>query len=127
MARKRLRKRKVTSEARILSRLYKDRLRLYRYKLFKTDHGESKSEKELIYDNVPCGLSLSKKSEPVRTDIAYESSEDYVIFAAPNIDIRDKDFIEVRTEAGELITGRAGKSFKYPSHIEASLKIEEVV
>lgn len=119
----------MTSEARILSRLYKDRLRLYRYKLFKTDYGESKSEKELIYDNVPCGLSLSKKSEPepVRTDIAYESSEDYVIFAAPNIDIRDKDFIEVRTSSGEIITGRAGKSFKYPSHIEASLKLEEVV
>lgn len=117
----------MTSEVRILSRLYKDRLRLYRYKLFKTDYGESKSEKELIYDNVPCGLSLSKKSEPVRTDIAYESSEDYVIFAAPNIDIRDKDFIEVRTSSGEIITGRAGKSFKYPSHIEASLKLEEVV
>jgi hypothetical protein len=117
----------VTSEVRILSRLYEDKLRLYRYKLFKTDYGESKSEKELIYDNVPCGLSLSTKSEPGRTDIAYEKSEEYVIFAAPNIDIRDKDFIEVRTGAGELITGRAGKSFKYPSHIEASLKIEEVV
>lgn len=117
----------MTSEERILGRLYKDKLRLYRYKLFKTDYGESKSEKELIYDNVPCGLSLSTKSEPGRTDIAYEKSEEYVIFAAPNIDIRDKDFIEVRTEAGELITGRAGKSFKYPSHIEASLKIEEVV
>lgn len=117
----------MISEALVLSRLYKDRLRLYRYRLFKTEYGESKSEKELIYDNVPCGLSLSKKSEPVRTDIAYESSEDYVIFAVPNIDIRAKDFIEVRTSSGEIITGRAGKSFKYPSHIEASLKLEEVV
>nr|DAN37576.1 MAG TPA: hypothetical protein [Caudoviricetes sp.] len=117
----------MINEAMILGRLYKDRLRLYRYRLFKTDYGESKSEKELIYDDVPCGLSLSKKSEPVRTDIAYESSEDYVIFAAPTIDIRNKDFIEVRTSSGDIITGRAGKSFKYPSHIEASLKLEEVV
>ena len=54
----------MTSEARILSRLYKDKLRLYRYKLFKTDYGESKSDKELIYDNGPCGLSLFTKSEP---------------------------------------------------------------
>ena len=121
------RKRKVISEAKILSRLYKDRLRLYRYRLFKTEYGESKSEKELIYDNVPCGLSLSKKSEPVRNDIAHETSEGYVIFAASDIDIRDKDFIEVRTGAGDIITGRAGKSFKYPSHIEASLVLEEVV
>lgn len=117
----------MINEAMILGRLYKDRLRLYRYRLFKTDYGESKSEKELIYDDVPCGLSLSKKSEPVRIDIAYESSEDYVIFAAPTINIRNKDFIEVRTSSGAIITGRAGKSFKYPSHIEASLKLEEVV
>ena len=117
----------MISEAKILSRLYKDRLRLYRYRLFKTEYGESKSEKELIYDNVPCGLSLSKKSEPVRNDIAHETSEGYVIFAASDIDIRDKDFIEVRTGAGDIITGRAGKSFKYPSHIEASLVLEEVV
>ena len=117
----------MINEAMILDRLYNDRLRLYRYRLFKTDYGESKSEKELIYDDVPCGLSLSTKSEPGRTDIAYEKSEEYVIFAAPNIDIRDKDFIEVRTSSGDIIAGRAGKSFKYPSHIEASLKIEEVV
>ena len=52
----------MINEAMILGRLYKDRLRLYRYRLFKTDYGESKSEKELIYDDVPCGLSLSKKS-----------------------------------------------------------------
>lgn len=117
----------MINEAMILDRLYNDRLRLYRYRLFKTDYGESKSEKELIYDDVPCGLSLSTKSEPGRTDIAYEKSEEYVIFAAPTIDIRDKDFIEVRTETGDIITGRAGKSFKYPSHIEASMKIEEVV
>ena len=50
-----------------------------------------------------------------------------MIFAAPTIDIRNKDFIEVRTSSGDIITGRAGKSFKYPSHIEASLKLEEVV
>lgn len=114
-------------EAKILSSTYYDRMTVSRFQLVKGESGETKMEPMLIYKDIPCALSMRTKSKPDRTEIAGETQEEYEIFAAPEIRIKDKDLLTIRTGTGEIKELRVGRSFSYPSHIEAVAYRESVV
>ncbi len=113
-------------EARILLSTYYDKMTISRFQIVKDTVGEAKMEPVIIYKDVPCALSMQTKSEPEDTEIGGETKIEYVIFAMPGISIKDKDKIVVHTGAGEVFSLRAGRSFAYPSHIEAVAYIESV-
>lgn len=117
------------AEAAILAATYRDRMQVTRSSRVK-DEGthEMESRDVAVYDNVPCALSTSGSSAPSRDggNNRYTASDSYVIFAAPGIFCRAGDMVTVTTEAGQVYTGRAGRSMGYASHTETPLGVERV-
>ncbi len=116
----------IEREIKALKRMYKDKLTVYRYLVRKDEHGESHMEESKIYEGISCSLSLNKNSRPSKGEITSDTVSEYKLFTEPSIEILDNDLIEVKTKY-QVYTGRAGKSFIYPSHTETNFFVERIV
>lgn len=115
-------------EQAILRKTYWDRLTVRRKKI-QTDPqtGESSFTETEVYVSIPCALSRSNAQAGEQETIASRTSNEYVIFADPEIRLLENDYAIVETEAGEVYEGRTGCTYVAGSHGETVLKIERVV
>ena len=114
-------------EARILSKTYHDRMDVYRTRYTKDPKsGESVKTECLLYHDRRCALSVSDNGAPEEHEIVSRNSNQYVIFAAPDIQMIEGDRVVVRQESGQVYEGRCGRTFVYRSHGETELKVEKV-
>lgn len=116
------------NEATVLAMTYHDRLTVFRY-VSRTDErtGETKEEKAVIYESVPCALSQSKNEVPIREGVTFRKDVEHVLFTMPDIRMEPDDWAEVVTQAGEFHKGRTGRTFVYAgSHGETKMEIEGI-
>ncbi len=113
------------SEADILEQTYLDKMDVYRPKKKKID-GETIFLKgkygDKVLEKVPCSLSGNSGGK-IEEDLTNKfTKSDYKIFARPEIEVKENDFIVLTVGDGEIIrvhTLLAGKSRLYPnSHVE---------
>ena len=113
------------TQAQILAGTYRDRLFLVRKKHAVSESGESTYQDNVIYDGVPCALSSTGGSVPEKKDGRRISDRDMVIFAGPEIIMKDMDSVIIRTEVGQVLKGKTGRTFSYAgSHGETPVRIE---
>src|SRR5690606_27949766 len=89
-----------------------------------TPWGETRFERHVVAENVPCRISqraLSTNDQTNTTNvIAYETK----LFIAPDVPIRQGNEVEV-TRGSIVRKYIAGEPFVYPSHQEVSLQRRE--
>ena len=116
------------NEAEALAMTYHDRLTVSRF-VSRTDGGtgETKEEKTIVYESVPCALSQSKNEVPMREGVTFRKDAEHVLFTMPDIRMEPNDWAEVVTQAGDFYAGRTGKTFVYAgSHGETRMRTEGI-
>lgn len=121
-------RRELRQEQAILRKTYWDRLTVKRSRI-RTDPltGESSFCEAEVYAAVPCALSRSNAQAGEQETIASRTSNEYVIFADPEIRLLENDYAIVETESGGVYEGRTGRTYVAGSHGETALKVERVV
>lgn len=115
------------SEAEILAKTYRDQMTVKR-SVPETDPvtQESRMVMQVVYEREPCALSQKSNNKPERQEAHSEASMEAVIFSKPGIFLEDNDVVELRTEAGQLLQGKSGKTFGYVSHGESTFYVEKM-
>ena len=114
-------------EAKVLAKTFRDRLTAYRKKLVRDTATQATVEEETpIYENVSCALSSSSNSVPDRQEFHSETQRKSVIFTMPDIELLDNDRVVIVTEAGQVVEGVTGKTFRYISHGETPFTEEKI-
>lgn len=108
----------------ILNRfMYYDRANVYRAvhtKIGKSD--DYTEEYRLVYEDVPCHLAqYGKELSAHRDDTTQKITEDLRLCFDPAVEILENDTVEV-VHQGQTFTLHAGTAFKYPTHVELSLR-----
>lgn len=110
------------TEREILALTYKDCCCIYRRVNSKSGSITTQSE-QLIADNVPCALSQSKNSASPGQYTSVNNT--YLLFAAPDLDIRAGDKVIVTCQSGRIKNCLTAEPFIYSnSHLEAVLTEE---
>lgn len=108
----------------ILNATYDDRLTVKRcvYKAGKT-------KTEVVYDNIPCGLSRNATTyspSPINLDTRTPRAVYRLRFyTSPDVIVKLGDFVEI-TKMGRVYKGIAADSFNYDSHMVCVFECEEV-
>lgn len=114
-------------ESKILARTFKDKLTAYRKIPVRDAVTQATVEKESqIYENVSCALSSSSNSVPDRQEFHSTTQRESVIFTMPDIELLDNDRVVIVTEAGQVVEGSTGKTFRYISHGETPFTEERL-
>ncbi len=115
------------NEAQILAKTYHDRLSVTRRQLATDESGESIMQDMDVYKDVPCALSGGSGSAAQREDGRRVSDKEMVIFAGPEILMKEMDQAVVRTQAGQVFRGVTGRTCSYAcSHSETVLRLESM-
>lgn len=116
------------NEAEILESTYYDSLTVFRKETYiDKNTRESKERETMVYDAIPCALSQSKNDVPLREDVKFEKSEEYVLFTNPAIRMEADDRAVILTQTGESYEGRTGRTLVYASsHGETKIQIEGI-
>lgn len=115
------------SEAEILAQTYRDRMTVKRsVPEIDPETQESRMVLQTVYEEEPCALSQKANNKPERKDAHSEASMEAVIFSKPGISLEDNDVVELRTEAGQLLQGKSGKTFGYVSHGETTFYMDKL-
>ena len=125
-------------QAKILKDSFSDKMSVYRSSYMKNEIGETKFSKNLIYENVPCYLSISTMKSPDKMDVTKGVVNDYIIFTGNEVFLEDNDEVLLKrydaTYKGKAskrydatYKGKASKSYNYDTHNETTLKVEERV
>ena len=103
--------------------MYKDRANVYRSsekKIGKSD--DTTREYACVYQQIPCHLAqYGKELSAHRDDVSQKITEDLRLSYAPCYDVRENDVIEV-IHQGQTFKLFAGTPFKYPTHVELSVR-----
>lgn len=105
-----------------LSRLWKDKMSIYRY-VDEVINGVTKSKEKLIAENIKCKYSKSRLSDIGEEVPSLENS--YTIFCDLNVDIIEGDKIVVTQRNGRSISLRVGEGFPYSKHQEFTVKRDD--
>ncbi len=114
----------IRRQRRYIERMYTDRFSLSRVVEITEPWGETRHERQVIYQDQPCRISqralgTNNQGEPAN-DIVYETK----LFCSPGLRIQQGDEITV-TRAGETRAYIAGEPFLYLTHQEVSLQRRE--
>lgn len=100
---------------------------MYRKMLVRDEETQATVEKESrIYENISCAFSSSSNNVPERQEFYSTTQRKSVIFTMPDIELLDNDRVVILTEAGQVIEGSTGKTFKYISHGETPFTDERI-
>lgn len=112
----------------ILERTYKDRLTVTRKTAVEDkETGETMFRDTAVYGDIPCALSSSGNTAPEQNGNHQRRKDEMVLFAGPGYFLQAGDRVNIRTEAGQEITGESGRTFTYPDHGETPIKVEKIV
>ena len=104
--------------------MYTDRFSLSRMVEITEPWGETRHERQVVYQDQPCRISqralgANNQGEPTN-EIVYETK----LFCSPSLRIQQGDEVTV-TRAGETRSYTAGEPFLYLTHQEVSLQRRE--
>lgn len=105
-----------------LSRLWKDRMDIYRY-VDVVINGFTKNEEQLIKTDIKCKYSkgnLTDTGEDVPTII-----NTYTLFCDIDTDIKEGDKVIVTQRNGRKVTLTVGEGFPYSNHQEFRVKRDD--
>ena len=107
----------------ILENTYKGKATDYRFEMVKLVTGESRQEKIIAFENIPCALSQSQLKPVTAVASNSHSQKEYVakLFLAPEILIEAGSEIAVEQDGMNYLFKYTGESFSYPTHQEIML------
>ena len=107
----------------ILESTYKGKAAIYRFETVKLVTGESRQEKIIAFEAIPCALSQSQLKPATTAAGNSHSQKEYVakLFLAPEIPIEAGSEIAVEQDGMNYLFKYSGESFIYPTHQEIVL------
>ena len=108
-----------------IEKLYEDLATISRHVKAKKLSGETKLERQVVYNDVPCRLSQKALSAGYQTEAANEIAYETKLFIQPELEIKPGDIVAInRLRLGPMSEYTAGESFLYGSHQEVILTQE---
>lgn len=104
--------------------LYADRMTISRQAPVRDEYGGDAYEKWDLQADVPCRLSQKRQSELAVTEGTAPYEQRLKVFVGPEIDVMANDVLTV-THEGQVYVLRAGLPFRYPTHQEIPVTLEE--
>lgn len=114
----------LKKQRKILKDSYTDLMSVYRSSYTKNEIGETKFMKSLIYENVPCHLSISSQKASDKLDVTKSVVNEYLIFTDKEIFLEDNDEVFIK-RCDISYKGKSSRSYSYDTHNETTLKVEE--
>lgn len=111
----------------MISQLYNDTVNVYRTVAKDDGYGGTIEELRLVCEGVKCRLS-QKSLHSTSNDIVRSSTQEFKLFAAVNIDIKQNDRLKVFRGGKDVYHFLAGQPFKYYDLIpHAEIVLSEVI
>jgi len=107
-----------------LSRLWKDRMDIYRYVEIEVN-GFTRSKEKLLYQDVKC--KYSKGSLNDAGEGVPELKNNYILFCGLDTDLQEGDKIIVTQRNGRNVTLKVGEGFPYSNHQEFYVTRNETI
>lgn len=103
--------------------MYKDRCDVSRAELIKIGKSDDTTRSfYTVYQQIPCALhQYGKELSAHRDDVSQKITEDLRLCYDPVFDIRENDVLTINHQ-GQAFTLIAGTAFKYPTHVELSMR-----
>ena len=103
--------------------MYKDRCDVSRAQLTKIGKSDDTTRNfYTVYQQIPCHLAqYGKELSAHRDDVSQKITEDLRLCYDPIYDINENDVLTI-THKGQTFTLFAGTAFKYPTHVELSVR-----
>jgi len=112
----------VINERQIMERTYNGRMDVYGYVDVETDYGETKQERQLLMQEIPCALSQYQLRPASHSDSHSQRNYQAKLFVAPDIRIAAGSDIEVRQDGMTYTFAYSGEAFVYSSHQEIMIE-----
>ncbi|NJE28216.1 hypothetical protein E0L01_05470 [Megamonas funiformis] len=115
---------KISSLQKYLDALmYKDKVTIKRSQIVLLEDGSDKYNLTEIYVDIPCKLSQNNRSIlSDKNDRATSISEDYILTLSPNYELKPNDVAIITTNLNQKLILDIIKPFKYPTHMEVSVR-----
>lgn len=107
-----------------LERLWKDKMNIYRWKEV-VINGVTKSEEELIHSDIKCQYSKGSLTD-TGTEGVPTIVNSSTLFTSLTTDLIEGDKIVVTQRNGKQVTLAIGEGFPYSTHMEFSVKRDDV-
>lgn len=104
--------------------MYTDRMTVYRQVHIIDEQGADDFELRALYEDIPCRLSQSQKARLSIGESTAESTQQLKVYAAPDIEVLANDDLVV-CHMGKTYRLRAALPFRYPTHQEIPVDIDE--
>ena len=103
--------------------MYKDRCDVSRAQLTKIGKSDDTTRNfYTVYQQIPCHLAqYGKELSAHRDDVSQKITEDLRLCYDPIYDVNENDVLTI-THKGQTFTLFAGTAFKYPTHVELSVR-----
>ena len=108
----------------VLSRLWKDKMDIYRYVEIEVN-GFTRSEEQLLYEDVKC--KYSKGSLTDTEEGIPNLKNDYTLFCGLDTDLQEGDKVIVTQRNGKKIILKVGEGFPYSNHQEFNVKRDDTI
>lgn len=108
----------MTEQRKIIERTYTGRMDVYGYVDMDTDHGETKQERQLLLQDIPCALSQSQLRPAAHNNSHSQRSYQAKLFVSPDVRITAGSDVEVRQDGMTYTFAYSGEAFVYSSHQE---------
>lgn len=105
-----------------MERTYTGRMDVYGYVDVETGYGETKQERQLLMQDIPCALSQYQLRPSSHSDSHSQRSYQAKLFASPDVRIDAGSDIEVRQDGMTYKFEYSGEAFVYSSHQEIMIE-----
>lgn len=110
------------NERQIMERTYSGRMDIYGYVDVETDYGETKQERQLLLQDIPCALSQAQLRPSAHSNSHSQRSYQAKLFVSPDVRIAVGSDIEVRQDGMTYKFAYSGEAFVYSSHQEIMIE-----
>ncbi len=110
------------SERQIMERTYTGRMTVYGYVDVEANYGETKQERQLLLQDIPCALSQYQLRPSSHSDSHSQRNYQAKLFAPPDIKIAAGSDVEVRQDGMTYTFAYSGEAFVYGSHQEIMIE-----
>lgn len=111
----------------ILESTYTGRMTVYHFEDVELLTGETRQEKVIVLENIPCALSQSQLKPVKIAESNSHSQKEYLakLFLAPDIKLEAGSEITVLQDGMNYHFKYSGESFVYPTHQEIMIARED--
>lgn len=112
----------MTNEREIMESTYTGYMDVYGYADVETDYGETRQERRVLLQDVPCALSQYQLRPASYSNSHSEHNYQAKLFVSPDVKIPSGSDIEVRQDGMTYCFKYSGEAFAYISHQEIMIE-----